>query len=307
MVYQYSVFGFVVSSPIPLPELVPASNPVGADKADINIALGTVPQTLDKAIIQTPGYMASEDTSLVALESTARCMATQGCTLTVEPAPVVDELSLRTFILNSGLVALLQQRLGMVLQASAIRWGNAAVLIVAASSAGKSTLAAQFSELGHLIVTDETAFLTLDAMGRLVVHPGYPALKLWPDMLAQLKPSWTQPNALRPGLDKTIMLVPERFWHDPLPVAGMFFFRSASEPEVRIIPVKGRDRFAFLAAASSRLAGCKSLDQKKTQFAMTGLISNLAVYHQIVRPIHLAYCENVIKESMRFLTEKLPI
>jgi hypothetical protein len=307
MVYQYSVFGLVVSSQIPLPELLPLSQPINVDHADITIVWGSVPHGLDQTIIQTPGYQASQEACLVTLGPIARCMAMQGRTLVVEPAPTIDALSLRTFIVNTGLVALLQQRRGMVLQASALRWGNGAILFVAASSAGKSTLVAQFSELEYPILTDETAFITFDDRSKPVVQPGYPALKLWPDMLAKLRPDWPEPVTLRPGLDKKIMVVPDRFWPEPLPVTGIVFLRSSTEPDVTITPVVGRDKFAFLTAASSRLGGCKSLEQTKDQFVMTGLLSSLAIYHQITRPSHLAYCDYLIEQLMVLLLENLPI
>lgn len=272
----YSTYGLTLHSELPLPELR-----VDSGQAEINIQLGKVPIHLPDAQLITPGYMANATATLVQLDTIGRCLAIEGHTLIVEPANGVDERSLRTYVLNTGLVALLQQRPVMVLQSSAIRWNDAAVLFAGIGAVGKSTLAALFADQGSSILTDEVAVITSDDKNRPVVQPGYPALKLWPDTLARLKSDWPAPHRLRPGIGKRIVCVPARFVPQAMPVAGIICLSSSSRSGIRIQSIKGTESMTTLTALADRLRGVPSARIRALRFLLTGALARLPVCHRV--------------------------
>lgn len=141
-------------------------------------------------------------------------------------------------LLGPVLGCVLRQRGITCLHASAVTVGHGAstvaIAIVAAKYGGKSTLAAALAGRGHSVLADDLVVLTEGEQG-LMVQPGYPRLRLWPDSASAL-----------PGIDTDSL---EHIWPD-MPMDKRFL-------DLNTDPDNSRWRFQ---ARSAPLVGVYLLD-----------------------------------------------
>lgn len=90
---------------------------------------------------------------------------------------------LRHVLLDQVLPLTLASAGATILHASAVEIDGAAVLLVGAAGAGKSTLASGLAQLGFPVLADDGILLKEEA-GRPIAVPSYQGLRLWPDAAA---------------------------------------------------------------------------------------------------------------------------
>jgi hypothetical protein len=95
-------------------------------------------------------------------------------------SPAVTDQELRTYLLGSGVGAVLIQRGMLVLHGNALARGGRAIVCLGASGAGKSTLAYALMRQGWRLLADDLVAVTPESM----VLPGIPRIKLWNDAAA---------------------------------------------------------------------------------------------------------------------------
>lgn len=98
-----------------------------------------------------------QDGFRLSVPGTGRFAAVGGTRLVVDPAPGIPLSAAVTYLLGTTLAALLYQRGGIALHASAICVHNRAHLILAPSGHGKSTLSAVLSTMGCTLLCDDMA------------------------------------------------------------------------------------------------------------------------------------------------------
>jgi hypothetical protein len=119
-----------------------------------------------------------------------------------------------------------------------VRIGEHAITLLGPPGAGKSTFAAALALRGHRVLTDDVAALA-EQRGEVLIQPGYPRLRLWPECpdgplgytasLPRLTPNW----------DKRYLPLTagESFQQEAVPLAAIYMLEertSASEaPFVR--------------------------------------------------------------------------
>jgi energy-coupling factor transporter ATP-binding protein EcfA2 len=116
----------------------------------------------------------------------------------------------RTFLVTSGLGALLIQQGALVLNATTLVRDGKAVLLLGSPATGKSTLAWCLFQQGWHLLSSELS--VVDSKG--LVWPGIQQLKLWHDTAVALDLDWQNLPLVRRGL-KRYALGPAE-----LPVAG---------------------------------------------------------------------------------------
>jgi len=221
--YTYVVYGLGMSSELRLPELVPSDLP-----ADVWIRLA-------------PGEM-----SAVQMDDDVRLVTgrPQECTLSwrdigtfvvrhgreivIDPASGVEEGALRPFVLGSCLGVLLLQRGLMVFHASVVSLDSIAVAFLARKGYGKSTLAAALHARGHDLVADDIVVLDREDDG-LIVRPGYPQLKLWPDSVSVLGQDPNVLATIHPHIDKRAWRLTDGFSDEPLPLGCIYVLGGGDE------------------------------------------------------------------------------
>lgn len=173
---DYSVFGLVVRSDLPLPELFPHE---AQGAADVTIHAGEVPE----AVHAPEGLSAGDDALLLVIPGVARYRIADGRSITVQAEVDVPDRNVRLFLLGSAFGALLHQRGLLPLHANAVEIGGTAIAFMGESGAGKSTLAAAFRDRGYRVIADDVCVVGFDADGKPYAKPGLPRLRLWAEAL----------------------------------------------------------------------------------------------------------------------------
>ena len=117
----------------------------------------------------------------------------------------VSDRDLRTFLVTSGLAALLIQRGALVLQGTTVVRDGQAVMLLGAPASGKSTLACCLQQEGWKLLSSELSVMNEQGL----VLPGLQQLKLWHDSAASLGLDWAQMPLVRRGLKRYALLPPE--------------------------------------------------------------------------------------------------
>ena len=227
---DYSVFGLVVRSELPLPELFPHRPET---VADVTVCIGEVAEGAGAPT----GLSASNDALILAIPGVARYRIADGRSITIEPETGVPERNVRLYLLGSAFGALLHQRGLLPLHANAVEIGGMAVAFLGESRAGKSTLAAAFHDLGCRIIADDVCVVGFDAEGRPYATPGLPRLRLWAEALelmgrgtAGFEHSYVGDG----GLDKfDVPLEPSSAVRSDVPLAALYLLACGKEFSVQ--------------------------------------------------------------------------
>ena len=230
-----SAYGLVFDSALALPELAPSA----ATAADVRIRFGSVDADgLAGGQPVGPYAWARAGTLWLQVPQIARYEIRDGRDIVIDPAPGIDEDSLRLFLLGSAFGALLAQRGLLVLHGNAVQIGGRALVCVGASGAGKSTLAAAFLRRGHAVIADDVT--AIDSGGRVL--PGIPRIKLWQDAASQLAIDTGPLRRIRPVLEKFDCPVAD-IGADPVPLRAVYLLQPESRDDIALDPVPGLQRF----------------------------------------------------------------
>lgn len=239
----FSAFGLTLSSELPCPELLP-----GEGAPDVRVRFGAVPGVLPGAVDAGGCYQTAPGRALVTLDGIARFLICDGHTITIDPAPGVDDDTLRLFVLGDCMGVLLHQRGMFVLHASAVARADRCIVLAGPSAVGKSTLAAAFLRRGYALATDEVCAVSTPSGGRPAVTPAFPALLLWRWSLDHLGLFDEALPRVRPGLEKYVYPVPARFAGVPPPLTHLCVLEASNLDGFRAEPLKGSALFAALLA-----------------------------------------------------------
>lgn len=166
---RYSLFGLRIGSDLELPELFQSDGP-----ADVRIEEGRVPTGGQFG----PGAHPVEGGALLVVDKTARYFVADGSRIVVQPEEGASSRNVRLFLLGSAFGLLLHQRGLLPLHANAVEIDGRAVAFAGGPGAGKSTLAAWFSDRGFALIADDVA--VIDFEGKTpIIQPGLPRLRLW--------------------------------------------------------------------------------------------------------------------------------
>ena len=238
--HRYAVCGVVVESNVPLPELPPAhgSEPslsfhLARDMADAPAAdpqwsyRCTHPNGAVWLSVAThpPGYLL-RFTDLA--DFTVSADGAHICCRLLAETPVD---SIRHLLLDQVIPRAMTRRGRLVLHASAVALGAAAVAFLGRTGAGKSTLTAMFAVEGRPIVTDDCLTLDDDDDGkRVLAVPSYPGVRLWPDTLSAVAGPDTDGPRVAHYTPKRRMAFADRapFPETPLPLARAYLLEAGA-------------------------------------------------------------------------------
>jgi hypothetical protein len=219
-----------------LPELVPCQA-----KADIVVRFASVerPQGARCDGPAHPVWGTAQEVHLE-WEGVGAFVVRDGTEIVVDPLPGVDERVLRLCILGACLGIVLLQRGLTVFHASVVGLPDSAIAFLAFKGCGKSTTAAAMHARGHRLVADDILvsddMRTVGAEAPLMVRPGFPQLKLWPEVARALGHDPEALPVLHPALEKRAHRVSNGFSQRPLPLQGIYVLGSAKE--IEIVPLK---------------------------------------------------------------------
>lgn len=171
---RYRLFGLVIASHWPLPELAPAD----ADApVDLTITIGDLPSLPDG-----PGPHAVAGGIALRLTEAGDYWIFKGREVRIAPLSGIADEQVRLYLLGSVMGVVLHQRQWLPLHANAVLIDGRAMLFMGEAGAGKSTLAATFAGRGHQLLADDVSVVRFDA-GAPQVVAGLGRLRLWGDAL----------------------------------------------------------------------------------------------------------------------------
>lgn len=238
----YAAYGLVIRSELPLPELLAAD---GA--ADTEVRLGKVPWA--PPLIEDRGctLWATPEEARISYQRIGSVLVRGGREIVVEPEAVVDKRALRLLVLGPALAMLLHQRGLLVLHANAVALDGSAVAILGRAGQGKSTLAEALYRSSYSVVSDDVTAVRVQD-GSATVYPGFPRLKLWPEVLSSMGDGQEELPRLRPWLDKRDRRAERGFKREPLPLERVYVLAEGDRQEVE--PIGPKEAFIELVRNS---------------------------------------------------------
>lgn len=267
---------------MPFPEL-----PLAAPDAPVDAVfhLGEVAADLPESTTRGGRFRAAPGKLLVWIDAVARYLVRDGREIIVQPVPGAEDNDLRELLLCSPMGALLHQRGLLPLHASAIATPQGAVVFMAYSGQGKSTLAAHFHRRGCKILADDIAVVSFDPAGRPQVAPGYPQFKLWPDSVAELGHSTASLRRFRAKMEKFFVAFPDAFQAEPLPVVRLYVVEGRHDVEaVKLEPLNVPEKLRYLLAHTYRAQYVPGLGCKQAHFQMLGRLAAVTPAMRVSRP-----------------------
>ena len=223
-VHSYSTYGLVLHSDVPLPELFPEG---GTKAPDAIVQIGTVGRYPPEGSSTRGCFLATEEEAYFHWAEYGTYLVRNGTTILVEPSGQAEERMLRLVILGVAMGVLLHQRGILTLHASAVRIHGEVVAFVANKKGGKSTTAAALHALGHAVVADDIVAVDTTCQQSSVI-PGFPQLKIWPDVAEALGKPVEEMARLHPKLNKLAHVTDYDFPLLPLPLKRIYILRQDS-------------------------------------------------------------------------------
>lgn len=271
-------YGLCISSDLDLPELNDAAGP-----AQVFIRLGPTPSQLENPVTKTPRLQAAPGRFLLDIEGVARYFVQEGREITLTPAPGVQEVDVRLYLLGSALGALMHQRAMLPLHGAALARGQEAFFITGVSGAGKSTLAHRLIERGLKYLSDDVCAVSFDPAGRPLLTPSFPRLKLWGDSLTALGLSPEGLPKVASEMDKYHLRLAESFCDETLPLTCICLIDPHGQ-SFQAEEITGARKVGALLANTYRVRFLEGLGGKKNHFRqLTGLAPHVRMF-RLSRP-----------------------
>jgi hypothetical protein len=195
-----------------------------------------------------------------------------------------DEDEIRLFILGTCMGAVLMQRNIFPLHGSAIAIKGKAYAIIGDSGAGKSTLASAFINQGYQLLSDDVIAVSLSEDEYTpIVTPSYPQQKLWQDSLNNFGMETSHYRSIYGRATKYNVPVPSKFFHNPLPLAGVFELVKMDNKEVEIRRIEKLERFNTLFRHTFRNSFITQLGLTQWHFNTSARIINQIDMFQLCR------------------------
>lgn len=243
---------------------------------------GPVPDSLPRALKETPTFAIAMDAFLLRLPNGLKFHYQQGKGVTVSRPAAMPDTEVQLF-LNGSVYGAIAWINGLVpLHASAVAHGGQVHAFTGHSGAGKSTLAAALGGHGLPLFADDVLVLDFSQPDRVMCLPGHKRLKLWGDAVTLTQA--TAGEQVRDGLDKFYIDPQAGFHSEPLPLAQLFFLGENARDGIAAQPIAGIDRFAIAKSAFYRPHFCTAVTEKKQLFDVFSRLSKQVTMMKFDRP-----------------------
>jgi hypothetical protein len=236
--FYYTGYGLGICSNLELPELL------GGDRT-VDIGIFTAHAKSIKLIppASTSTYVSSREAWLI-FKDIGTVLVRNGNEILIETIPGADPKVIRLCILGPALAILLHQREFLVLHASSIEIRTGAIAFLGWSGWGKSTIAGAMHDRGFAVVADDFIAISTASKTNLIVSPGFPRLKLWPDAAIALGRDLGTLPRLHSHADKREVLTRGGFVRTPLALRKLYVLADA--PDLTISPLTPQQSVAEL-------------------------------------------------------------
>lgn len=230
----YEAFGLTIASYIPLPQL----EETASTKADLTVSPGKIDwqPPKDEEIEGYRHWQIEEDEVYFYWKCSGKYLLKSCREIIVDPfADLDDEGIIALPIIGPLLGMLLHQRGFYVLHGSGVKVGNEACIFLGCKGQGKSTMAATMCDRGYPLVADDISAISFDTNGGLVLTPGFPQIRLWPDAVeAAVGENPEELPKIYPTISKrSYKTKSDRFYDKPLPLKRIYILGSADGLEIK--------------------------------------------------------------------------
>lgn len=250
----------------------------------IDVRPGRVATDLAGGARPQPWLQVAPGRAVVDLVGPARIEVCDGTEITVDVTPEVAASGDLGWIVHGwGVATAMLQRGLLVVHASAVEVGGAAVLVAGQTGAGKSTTALGLRARGHRLLVDDVSTI-VDVDGRPHVLPFLRGVNLTPAAADALGIAYADLPALSAGRGKATFLA-EDPGSRPIPVAAVAVIEpDADLHDVRVEPVGGAGRFGALAPHCRRDGAASAILGPDRLFARTAALAAATPVARIARP-----------------------
>lgn len=243
--FNYSLYGLILSVPFSCPVLSPAPD---SAIPDIEVVEGTVPQRLTNPKVEGINWQASPGSFLFrgGMRS-GRFLVEGGQQIILQRNPAAEEKRLCAHLLASVIAALLRQRGLLVLHANVAITPRGAIAISGGTGSGKSTTQAVLMSRGCRMVTDDITVLGLGQDGKVTALPGIAKMNLCEDAALKLGHDVASlpRNPLR-SIKVIVPVLPSDIMNEAVPLKTIYLLDSYSGGDLAIAPLSGVEKFAAL-------------------------------------------------------------
>ena len=225
--HRYVSAGLMIASDIACPSLEPAPAMLEAALPDMRVvSRAGDPPPCHGGREDGPNWTLHDDHLVLDAMGIARFRIHRDGLVEVWPQGH-DATLIPPFVVGTCLGVLLHLRGAIVLHASAVEVGGAAVLFCGPSGAGKSTIAATLHRQGYDVLCDDLCALTVAGAGVSMVPDGR-KLKLWDTAIEALDLAPQRGERVGGGFDKFLVST-ARADGAPRPVRALYMLASAPE------------------------------------------------------------------------------
>jgi len=295
MNYSHFAYGLIIDSFMPLKELSFSER-----EADVIIRLDNIDSSLLQVTCDGKEYQITTSGILLFWKNEGKFLIRDGREIIVDPDPNVDERTLRLIIEGPALGVILHQRGRLPLHAAAVEIDGKVVALMGGVGAGKSALAAALYKRGHLFVTDDVTAVQPDVGDIPVVSPGFPQLKLWPEVISALGDNPESLPRIEPGTEKRSYRITDRFSQKTLPLTRIYLLTE--NPDHGILPLAPQRALLELMRHSYRASLLKWIGAERHLSQCASLINKVPI-KQLNRPPLISGLHNVarmVEEDVAF-------
>lgn len=244
--FLYRISGLFVASDVELPARSPITDDV---TPDVTIGVAAIPARLDHPTHGGANWAADARHFLLDLADIGRFLATDGRRITLEPAPGMPVDDILIFVTGTMIAAILYQRGGFLLHASAVVHQGRAYLFCGPSGAGKSTLASAMARAGCAVLADDMCAIDWRD-GVAMVQTDGRALRLYPDSIEHMALADAMGPRVRRQIDKYHVTPPASAGlpDGGVPLGGIYMLADANS----VVPA-GITRLPAISAAQALL------------------------------------------------------
>jgi hypothetical protein len=288
MSHRYTLFGQILHSTLPCPELLQADV---TEPPDILIDYDDLSEPLVAPSFANHWLQIRPGICRILIEDIASYQIEAGRTIRVDPLPGTDAGDVRLFLLGTAMGILLHQQGRLPLHVSAIAHDGQSLAFCGASGAGKSTLAAGLSQKGFPLLCDDVGLVMLDTQGRPWFYPGFPRIKLWGEAIDHLG---IERDGLIPDQTRTdkyhlrLHDFTQHFHTEPLPLTRLYDLApTADTSPARIEALDRHETLALAIAHTYRPMMLRRIGNPVAHLEQCGYLANAVRGYRYHRPFTL--------------------
>lgn len=232
----YYSHGLSINSTFPFPEMKQ-----GYNKSDVEVHYGTLEVPIsginfEKELDGIKILIKNRQTYFI-WNNICFCRISNGKEIIINNSIEIEENLLKTLILGPVFATLLHQLGRLVLHASAVNINNSAIAFLGPRGRGKSTTSLALCKNGYDLLSDDVLSIDIDKNVPLV-FPSYPRIKLYPEVIKNIKEDPYSMPQVYPNTDKRSYQVLNNYSDTSMPLKSIYIIEESNKTAIEDINPK---------------------------------------------------------------------